>query len=163
MDNRHKAQKGFTLIEILIAITVFAIGVLAVVAMQSNATGSNSMARAITGSTRTAAEHIEFLMGLPYDDPWLVDTNGDGRAGLRSPLPPLPVPPAPLTPAHARPNPAANPADFQITTADNLYTIYWNIADNSPVIDSKVIRVTVISTGLGPQRTAALEFVKADL
>ena len=63
--------KGFTLIEVLIAITVFAIGILAVTLMQSNSTTSNGRAMVITDAATLAAERIEILQALPYTDPLL--------------------------------------------------------------------------------------------
>ena len=64
MDKR--SENGFTLIEVLIAITVFAIGVLAVISMQTAAVGSNARAVQITRGVTVAADRIETILSLPY-------------------------------------------------------------------------------------------------
>ena len=58
---------GFTLIEVLIVMTIFSIGVLAVAAMQMTSTKVNASARRMTEATALAEEQIENLMQLPYD------------------------------------------------------------------------------------------------
>lgn len=63
-----KGQKGFTLIEILIAITVFAVGILAVSLMQSRSTGSNARAQMITTAATVAADQVERIISMEYDD-----------------------------------------------------------------------------------------------
>ena len=146
-------QKGFSLIEVMIAIVVLAIGILGVVTMQTSTTGYNATAHALTGAASVAADRMETLKALPYTDPLLQDTDGDGQAGLRHPLPDLPAPeiPDPTNPLLQ--------ADFQVTTGDQNYTVYWNIADNYPMTNTKTIKVVVTSTGLGPQKTVTLESV----
>ena len=59
--------KGFTLIEVLIVIAIFSIGLLAVAAMQMTSTKGNASARRITEATALAENQIENLMQLPYD------------------------------------------------------------------------------------------------
>jgi len=58
---------GFTLIEVLMAMTIFAIGILAVTSMQIKAIGGNTSAKIQTEETRLATERMERLIGLPYD------------------------------------------------------------------------------------------------
>jgi prepilin-type N-terminal cleavage/methylation domain-containing protein len=62
---RHQA--GFTLIEVMIALAIFAIGILAVAAMQINAVKQNSASRMQTEATAVAEQLMERLMALPYD------------------------------------------------------------------------------------------------
>ena len=59
--------RGFTLIEVLIALAIFSIGVLAVAAMQITTIKGNASARRITEATSLAENQIENLMQLPYD------------------------------------------------------------------------------------------------
>ena len=65
-----KSQKdhGFTLIEVLIAITIFAVGLLAIAAMQTSAITVNSTAGQITTRMTWAQDKLEELMALPYTD-----------------------------------------------------------------------------------------------
>lgn len=64
-------QEGFTLIEILIAITIFAIGMLAVGSMQVSGIQGNATAKGLTGASLWAADRIEKLMPLDYEDAML--------------------------------------------------------------------------------------------
>ena len=59
--------QGFTLIEVLIAIAVFSIGILAVSAMQMTSVKGNASARRVTEATALAENPIERLLELPYD------------------------------------------------------------------------------------------------
>ena len=60
-------MKGFTLIEVLIVLAIFSIGILAVAAMQISSTKGNASARRITEATALAENQIENLMQLSYD------------------------------------------------------------------------------------------------
>ena len=69
-SNKQKMQmdiKGFTLIEVLIVMAIFSIGILAVAAMQMTATKGNTSARRMTEATALAENQMENLMQLPYD------------------------------------------------------------------------------------------------
>ncbi len=78
MGTQHKTEsqirkstgnKGFTLIEILIAMAVFAIGILAVGSMQISAIDNNASARTRSEATVLAADKFEDLMSLNYSHP----------------------------------------------------------------------------------------------
>ncbi len=76
-------QKGFTLLEVVAAIAVFAFGMLALFRLQGATAMSNSLSSEITQASVLAENRIETLMGWPYSDPggggnWLRDVNGDG-------------------------------------------------------------------------------------
>jgi len=62
-----KNNRGFTLIEVLIGMVIFTIGILAVATLQASSTKSNSSARRITEALSLAESKIEDLMLLPYD------------------------------------------------------------------------------------------------
>jgi len=79
---RLKKQDGFTLIEVLIAVTIFAIGLLAIAAMQTSAIRMNSTGNQLTELSTLGIDRLENLMSLPYTDPLLA-------AGTRNdPTPP---------------------------------------------------------------------------
>ena len=59
-------NSGFTLIEVLFAIAIFAIGILALTSLQAVYIGGNSSARMQTESTTLAAQWLERLKILPY-------------------------------------------------------------------------------------------------
>jgi prepilin-type N-terminal cleavage/methylation domain-containing protein len=60
-------ENGFTMIEILIAISIFAIGMLAVASMQVSGIHGNATANALTGAAAWAADRLETLLVRPYD------------------------------------------------------------------------------------------------
>ena len=72
-----RAQGGFTLIEIMVALVVFAIGVLALGVTIPSATRRISTAGAQTRASSVATERAETLLITPYDD-------GDLTAGTHT-------------------------------------------------------------------------------
>jgi type IV pilus assembly protein PilV len=66
---------GFTLIEVLIAMAIFSIGILAVGTMQLSSAHLNAAAGMQTEATNLAVERIESLAVLPYDHEDLDENN----------------------------------------------------------------------------------------
>ena len=60
-------NRGFTLIEVMIALAIFSIGILAIAGMQISSINGNSSARMQTEATTLAVERLERLIALPYD------------------------------------------------------------------------------------------------
>ncbi|MDA3834880.1 MAG: prepilin-type N-terminal cleavage/methylation domain-containing protein [Spirochaetales bacterium] len=136
-------SKGFTLMEVLIALAIFAIGILGVAKMQLSGISGNASSRGVTEAATIGQQQLEILMSLPYDDDLLVDTNNDGtnqdadndgsddnggNFGLDETA----------TPDHS-------------ATFDTVYNLFWNIAVDEPVTDAKKIRMIVRwkSSGFG--------------
>jgi type IV pilus assembly protein PilV len=63
-----KNETGFTLLEVIIAISLLAVGMLAVASMQVSAITGNAHANRITEATTLAQDKLEELMALPYTD-----------------------------------------------------------------------------------------------
>ncbi|MBW2364914.1 MAG: prepilin-type N-terminal cleavage/methylation domain-containing protein [Deltaproteobacteria bacterium] len=61
-------EKGFTLIEALIALAIFSIGILGVATMQITAINSNTIARLQTEAAALATNRMERLHRLDYTD-----------------------------------------------------------------------------------------------
>jgi len=157
MNRIKKNDEGFTLVEVMIAICVLAIGLLAIASMQVGAANTNANARDISEAVTVAEQQMEILMSLPYpfaqvqDDQnpdALQDVNGDGAAGLLNPFPNN----APTFDAENL-DPvtdpagwfAARPPDHQgiITTEKRTYTIFWNVAEEVAMVNTKSIQVLV--------------------
>jgi len=60
--------RGFTFVELLVVLAIFAIAVLAVAAMQVTSINTNASARMSGEASALAANQLEALMVLPYDD-----------------------------------------------------------------------------------------------
>jgi prepilin-type N-terminal cleavage/methylation domain-containing protein len=155
-----KKETGFTLLEILIAIAILAFGLLAVATMQATAIKGNSQAIGITEGINLAQDKIEELIVLDYSHPDLSDTDNNGTNqdadadGVDD-----------------------NGGNFGLddtvdgggnVIADNWatsgrYTVYWNVAVNQPINNTKTIRVIVQWTDRQASKSAAVEFMKADI
>jgi type IV pilus assembly protein PilV len=131
LENRHKidtekkrnvlrTQGGFTLIEVLIALTIFAVGLLAIAAMQTSAIQMNSTGNRITELSTLGIDQLENLMSLPYADPWLEQAGN-------------------------YPNNDSAGNTHQLTTG--AYTVRWNVVDNVPTTKTKTITLTASGKG----------------
>ena len=70
-NNKEKIENGFTLIEVLIVILIFSIGMLGLSAMQFSAARGNSGAHKLTEATAAASAQLESLLSANYSDPIL--------------------------------------------------------------------------------------------
>lgn len=134
-------MRGASLVEVLIAMFLFSVGGLAVLQMTIGAFRVNNHARSIDGASNAARSRMERLLGLPYNDPLLVDTNANGTAGLDAAT--------------------AGSADFAETVG--VYQVFWNIASNHPVNKTKTISViSTWSDTLGPGRRVIYQTIRVD-
>ena len=63
---KAKTQEGFTLLEVMVAISILSIGLLAVASMQVAAIQGNFHANGVTTATALAQDTLEDLTALPY-------------------------------------------------------------------------------------------------
>lgn len=73
-----KGNQGFTLIEVMIALTILVIGMLSVAAMQINSTNGNTSANRSTMGFIWCSDRIEVLKRLAYTDPILTGAAAPG-------------------------------------------------------------------------------------
>ena len=148
-------NQGFTLIEIMIAMVIFVVGMLSVAAMQTSATKGNNTANRTTRAFTWCSDRMEVLMSLPYTDASL-------NAGLHSEA----------NGDFAQTSDGIdNDYDGQIDEAgeNGVVSIEWTVADNDgvtgappPPANTKSISVTVTwRTPLGRQKTLTLNTVRA--
>jgi len=134
------------LLEVIVALTILAFGLLAIASMQATAVKGNSKAMGLTEAAACAQDRMEKIMSLAYTDANLNDTNGDGTAGLG------------LTVNSS----GTVTADHSLPGAVSGYTVYWNVAVNYPVNNVKTLRMIVQWTDRGSLRSATFDFMKAD-
>jgi prepilin-type N-terminal cleavage/methylation domain-containing protein len=60
-------SRGFTLVEVMIAMVIFTVGILSVAAMQTSATKGNTTANRTTRSFMWCSDRMEILKSLPYN------------------------------------------------------------------------------------------------
>lgn len=68
MKNLRQNQQGFTLLELLIAISIFAVGLLSIASMQITAIRTNSSANTLTAGSALAAGILEEILAWPADE-----------------------------------------------------------------------------------------------
>ncbi|WDN87650.1 hypothetical protein BuS5_00618 [Desulfosarcina sp. BuS5] len=150
-----KNQSGFTLIEVLIGMTVFAIGILGVAAMQLSAIKGNSYSSHLSEASTISQDKIEELILLNYDDHVLFDDDGDdddyndgnGTGGLDH------------TNEHGG-TPDETNQSKGVTGVQ--YTTSCNIAVNQPIQNTKTIRIITTWTEKGATRTVTMDYIKFD-
>ncbi|MFH2044214.1 MAG: prepilin-type N-terminal cleavage/methylation domain-containing protein [Pseudomonadota bacterium] len=67
-SGKKSGNSGYTMIEVLIALAIFSIGIMGVAKMQIASTNLNSYSRMATEATTMGGDEMERLMILPYDD-----------------------------------------------------------------------------------------------
>jgi type IV pilus assembly protein PilV len=131
--NGKKADHGFTLIEVLMAVSIFSIGILGVAAMQMASVKGNASARGVTDIATWASDRVEKLMVLPYSDNGLLPGVYSIAAGN-------------LT---MTTDGIDNDFDGLIDEGGETgpATIDWTIVQDSPVDNTKTLTVTVQHNG----------------
>ncbi len=145
-------NKGFTLIEVMIAMVIFVVGMLSVAAMQTNATRGNITANRTTRSFIWCSDRTEVLKSLPYTalltDPSLI---GAPDPGITYPL---------VQDADG----VDNDYDGQIDEAGETgnINIRYTVIDDAVLLNTKTITVRANwQTPLGEQKSFTLRTVRA--
>jgi hypothetical protein len=110
--------------------------------MQVTSIKTNAIASGISQGLTLGQARVEELMNLPYSA--LDDTDFDGTAGLNHTV-------------------EGDDSDKDPLETHGRYTIYWNVAVDEPVTNSKTIRVIVTWPERGREKRIALDFVKTNL
>lgn len=124
-------QKGFTIIEVMIAVAILSVGLLGIASMQMSAIRGNNLSDNITCALALAEDKMEELLGMNYGNHDLEDivtANNDDLSRIdpgwidRQEL---------------------NIDETGKTNAGQFRRI-WNIADNKPIENNKTITVIVL-------------------
>lgn len=124
-----RSQLGFTIIEVLIAMAVFSIGILGVAAMQAASVKGNASAQGVTNIAVYATDRLEKLMVLPYNNNQI--SNGEHSVAVGN-----------LTFAT---DGIDNDFDGFIDEGGETgpLTISWTVTDDEPILNTKTVTVTV--------------------
>ncbi|MEW6615754.1 MAG: type II secretion system protein [Thermodesulfobacteriota bacterium] len=133
-----RSQKGFTLLEILIAITILSIGLLALAEMTVYVIKSNTFGNKVTDATVLAQDKLEELRNLSYTDAQLDDTDSntaDISTDIHSDTTLF------TSPDHSDGYP--NDATGQTVTISLSPQRVWNVASDTPASGTKTVTVIV--------------------
>jgi prepilin-type N-terminal cleavage/methylation domain-containing protein len=151
---KSTAQGGFGLLELMIALTILAVGILGVMKLQMQSSFGNSASRNTSAGVNLARSKLESLKrvgsysiqeGVVLD---LQDQNGSTALDdwTNPDFPADPTNPSNLI------NEAEDSSSF-----GRIYTRMWNIADSTPITNFKTVRVRVAWSHHGEPRHVDLE------
>jgi len=165
--HRINNQSGFTLLEVMIAAAVLAIGMLAYAGMQLSGTRGNADAISITGKSNWAADQVEKLLAMTYDDLVAMDVDGDGtnqdtlEVGLDKDDNGDTV--VDNNENFGLHHDTAATADGNTVSPDNRFSIFWNVAVDKPLINTVTVNVIVMSSQQGNAQPLHFDYIKARL
>lgn len=137
------SRQGFTLVEVVIALSIFMVGVLAVATLQGTGLRMAAHAKALSQGQSAACAVAERLMNLPVDHEDLSDRNGNGESGL---------------------NDVDEEADHhENPRTDERVRLSWNIAENWPHPQVNTVRVIALWAYQGKEHRTNLEFEKSHI
>lgn len=158
MTGPLRSQSGFSLIEAMIAIVIFAIGILGAYKMQIHSVQSNALGNRVSTSVNWATYANEELISRGYD--YLEDEDGDKFAGIDDIEADADGALYILPDGSKQYDLSKNPDDIDYNAAytppaNRLYSIFWNVVEGEgppggePQLlrDSKLIRVRVFRNG----------------
>ncbi len=159
MDYTRLNNKGFTILEVMIAVMVLAIGLVGAAVMQVAAVNANTNAFRTTKATSLALDQIENILSWDSDDPRLTDNSALGAPVLFQKLGIVGA----VGPGNTIVRPVQDSADFAI--ADDEYTIYYDcdprFDPGNPAVEVGIdIQVFVVWTEGTNLKTVEMNFTK---
>lgn len=125
---------GFTLVEALVALTVFSIGLIALYTAQTVTIGFDSSSDRMSTAANWGASTLERVMFLDKKDIKARDRSGLDRF---------------LRESSQSIDAAIAQADGFTRSPDNRYTMLWYVIEDSPINDTKIVYAVVRSRGIG--------------
>jgi len=129
-------QKGFSLVEVLAGMMIFAFGMLGVAALLVTTVRDNSFSGSMSEANLMMASKIDELLSKSEDyntEPELKDRTGESVLGLA-------YAGCPAGSGTCTDEPDFNDLD---QGKNGKFDVYWNIATDSPVVNTKTIGVVV--------------------
>ena len=126
-------SRGFSLLEVLLGISVFMIGMLGVTALNISSLKSNTFSGNLSEATLIGASKLEELMGEDFDDVnFLSDVDDDGSRTIERDADDDGIDDFGN---NFGLNDWGTAADYEETITKNniTYNIYWNVAENEPM------------------------------
>ena len=151
--NRSLGESGFSLIEVLVAVTIFAAGLLAVASMQLSSVTGNFSARTATESTALVQEKVETFFTLPYThDDLISDLDGDGAIEVEL---------AGDTDGDGTIE-DDDVHEQSVSGVDGNYLYRWIVEDDAALTNTKTITLEV-EYGQARNKRTRIVFAKADI
>ncbi len=135
-----EGQNGFTLIEMIFAIFIFAVGALGVATMQISSIQGNTKGRNITEASIMGTNLYEEIFTLPYEHPLLQDVDDNGAAGLLDGTEEIPSTP-------------------DGSMVRGKHTIFWNVAEDDFIRECKTVAVHIQWIDRGVNRIVTMHHV----
>jgi prepilin-type N-terminal cleavage/methylation domain-containing protein len=147
---RCEIEGGFTLIEVLMSMAIFLIGILAVLMMHIKAIHTNADARSLTTNYTWAINKVEELLALNYADAQLAAGDHSVAAGTFTQA------------GDGIDNNGNGQIDEPGETGQIL--ISWTVRDDYPIENTKAVRVTVTQrVPLVGNKVINVDFMKANM
>jgi prepilin-type N-terminal cleavage/methylation domain-containing protein len=131
---KHRKEKGFTLLEVMIAIAILSFGILAIASMQTSTINGNSVATRLTEGTSWAGNKMEELLTIP-------DTDAGLSVGTHGP----------------------ETVMSGVNRYDVEWEVIESVDPSNPLADAKLIVVTVTWQDKGNQKSTHLRCIRPGL
>ncbi|MFP4039659.1 MAG: type IV pilus modification PilV family protein [Desulfosudaceae bacterium] len=137
-------QNGFSLIEVMIAMAIFAIGILGISSMQTRATNSTSIARVSTEQSAYAVGQMEEWTGISFDA--LPDGNTELTLDQINNLTGLGL------------EERTDDGETYFATADGAYAVEGEVDEGEKIANTKTLTLTVTDLRRGDGRDLDLQY-----
>jgi len=132
---KEKNARGFTILEVMIAMVILAVGLLALSSMQGTFATGNAQSRRLTHAMNLASSKLDELKNISYDSRMLNDNSSSSLSATGHQA------------EHSR----------SVSMGNSEYTVYWNIAENAT---GNFKQIRVIVTWNQGDKDVALDWIK---
>ena len=141
-EENGPAEGGYTLVEVLMAISLLMVGMLAVGMLQHAAASAISRSGGNTEAIHIAEHQLEEIIHMPYSDPRIMDVNRGNNGDLAGEAISLKPGGKPLAADHY----------FTVDSDGGMdprgkYTVIINVAESTPIADTRTVVVAVVWNG----------------